>query len=116
MRRVLCVLAVAVMVFALVGCGGSESKYVGKWKLTKASYAGIEMTAKDMGMEATMEIKSNGEMVLELDGSKSEGNWEEKDGKLIIADDTNTGEKVTAEMKDGAIILEYAGVSMIFEK
>ena len=53
------------------------------------------MTAKDMGMEATMEIKSNGEMVLDLDGSKSEGNWEEKDGKLIIADDTNTGEEVT---------------------
>ena len=114
MRRVLSVLVVAVMVFALVGCGGSDSKYVGKWKLTKASYAGIEMTAEEMGMDASMDIKSGGKVVLDLDGDKSEGKWEEKDGKLVITDDTDV--EVTAEMKDNAIVLEYSGVNMVFEK
>lgn len=114
MKRFLCVAAVVVMVFALVSCGGSNSKYVGKWKLTKANYAGIEMTADQLGMKATLDVKGNGKLTFEFEGEKAEGTWEEKDGKLIIKDD-KTGE-MTAEMKDKAIVLEYSGVQMFFEK
>lgn len=114
MKRILCVVAVVAMVFALVSCGGSDSKYVGKWKLTKANYAGIEMSADQLGMKAVLDVKGNGKLTFEFEGEKGEGTWEEKDGKLIINDE-KTGE-ITAEMKDKAIVLEYSGVQMFFEK
>lgn len=115
MKKILCVAAIVVMVFAFAGCGGgSDSKYVGKWTLTKANYAGMEMTAEEIGMEATLDVKPNGKLVLEFNGESAEGKWEEKDGKLVIKGD-ETGD-VTADMKDKAIVLEYSGVQMIFEK
>ncbi len=115
MKRIISLAAVAIMVFVLVGCGGgSDSKYVGEWKLTKANYAGIEMTAEEIGMDATLDVKGNGKLTLEFDGEKAEGEWEEKDGNLVIKGD-DTGD-VTAEMVDGNIVLNYSGVGMVFEK
>lgn len=114
MRRVLCVLAVAAMVFALVGCGGG-SKYEGKWKLVSASYAGIEVTAEEMGSDVTMELKSGGKASFDFDGEKNEMKWEEKEGKAFLMDE-ETEEEVPLELKDGKLIIDYAGMNMTFEK
>lgn len=115
MKRFISVLAVAILVFVLIGCGGSGgSDYVGNWELTKAEYDGTEIDAKEMGFSASVEIKEDGKATFVFDSDKTEGTWEEKDGKVLLTE--GESDPLEAELEDGNLVIEQDGGKMIFEK
>ncbi|MGI6349169.1 MAG: hypothetical protein GX245_01890 [Eubacteriaceae bacterium] len=118
MKRVVSVIIVLMMILiALAGCGGGDkgapvSKYVGVWTMTSvdAFGNGQEFTAKELDMSGSLDIKANGTIDLDLDGTKASDKWKEEDGKLVL----DSG--FVGELKDGRIALEVMGVIFYFSK
>lgn len=119
MKKIISIAIIAVLALAFVGCGGSDSPYVGKWKVTA-----VEM---QKGQETPWNEKTYGEVVMTVKGDKTmslvtkgkddgTGTWEEKDGKLIVTDKSNKSTKLKGELKGKKIYLEIQGMTFIFEK
>ena len=91
MRKKLAVLiAVITAAMMLFGCGGKDmsgSEYLGKWKATKAEYAGIEV-----GVETT-------------------GKWDETENGISIED-----EMEFQKLDDNTLTYEVSGVTVHFAR
>ena len=65
-KRILAVSMILAMVFIMVSCGGSESKYAGTWKLDKVSASGMEITPAQMNMKFEFTVSGDGKDTLNL--------------------------------------------------
>ena len=81
MRKKLAVLiAVITAAMMLFGCGGKDmsgSEYLGKWKATKAEYAGIEVGVDTVFDEFHFTLQDNGKVKLNVNGDETTGKWDE---------------------------------------
>lgn len=118
MRKILRVLVVAMIISSaviLAGCGSdlAESKYCGRWEADKAAAGGIEMDADKIFEDSfTLELKDTGECVLTVNGEKTTGKWEEKNGKAVIDGE----DEMSITEKKGKLVLEYSGMTLYFIK
>lgn len=113
-KKLLLVFLSVLMVLMLVGCGGGQQDpVVGNWKFTEGSMGGMTVTAKDAGMEFSLNFKADGTLEGDLMGEKATGKWK-KDGDKYTVD--IGGEAVPMTLKDGKLTLDYQGVQMKLEK
>lgn len=98
MKRVLSVLAAAMLICGLVllsGCGEKDdpqAKYYGKWMIKSASMSGVKMDAKQLkkyngGKDpGYIELKSGGKCKIELFGEKGSAKWSLEDETITVDD------------------------------
>lgn len=128
LSKVVMVMMVAVMAMAaLAGCGGkkdSTPEIVGTWKVSAVETAGVSVNfakyAEQLGQDAdtiVMELTAKEDKTFTMDimGQKSDGTWEEKDGKFVL---TMDGQNQEITIKDGKLTFseEATGIIMTFEK
>ena len=121
MKKVLALLLIAVMVFALTACSGGgggkadKPSPVGTFTLSGMSEDGEETSQEDLdllaslGLSVTMEIKEDGTGVLNLFGEEMEFTW---DADNIIVE----GEKQPYTFDGTTFTMESDGTSMTFTK
>ena len=95
MRKKLAVLiAVITAAMMLFGCGGKDmsgSEYLGKWKATKAEYAGIEVGVDTVFDEFHFTLQDNGKVKLNVNGDETTGKWDETENGISIEDTMQSG-------------------------
>lgn len=114
MKRLVAVMAVALMVFAFTACGGedmSNSPYVGDWHATTAEYSGIEIGVEDViGGEFVFSLEDNGKCTVSIAGDEESGKWTETEEGFNVEEEFDF-------VADGdTATLDYEGVTMHFEK
>ncbi len=121
MKRIVALLMIAIMVFALTACsgggGGGSSKPspVGKYTLSGMSENGEATSEEDLklleslGLTVTMEIKEDGTGVLDLFGETMDFTWD--DDNLIV-----DGEKQAYTFDGTTFTMESDETSMTFTK
>ena len=92
-KKLLTILLIGIMVFALASCGG----ILGKWRLVEVTAGDITMTeddVNDMGIDAGfVKINKSGSCQLNILGDEYEGTWTQaEDGALTI----NYGDDLSA--------------------
>ena len=106
MRKKLAVLiAVITAAMMLFGCGGKDmsgSEYLGKWKATKAEYAGIEFH---------FTLQDNGKVKLNVNGDETTGKWDETENGISIED-----EMEFQKLDDNTLTYEVSGVTVHFAR
>lgn len=126
-RVVMAVLAMAMTMAVMAGCGSKKDEtpeIVGTWKVSSVETAGVSVDfdkyAEQLGQSAdtlVMEItaKEDQSFSMNVMGQETKGTWEEKDGKYVL---TMDGEDQEVTIKDGKmdIVEETSGVTMTFEK
>lgn len=112
-KKLITMLTVVAMCFTFVSCGGGssdESPYVGIWKATNASYAGLEMSVEEaLGGEMIFEVKADGECTVEFAGQKESAGWVETDEGFIVDDEVEfkvDGDKATVDFEGVLLDLE----------
>ena len=73
-------LLVLILTFSLAACGGggagSDDPNLGLWEAKLAEMLGIEMDVADFFEKGfTIELKTNGNCTLNVDGSRANGKW-----------------------------------------
>ena len=115
MRKKLAVLiAVITAAMMLFGCGGkdmSESEYLGKWKATKAEYAGIEVGVDTVFDEFHFTLQDNGKVKLNVNGDETTGKWDETENGISIED-----EMEFQKLDDYTLTYEVSGVTVHFAR
>lgn len=113
--KILVVVMMMTMLFALVSCGGSKSQYVGTWTATEIEAYGMTMTPEEAGMEFTIDIKSDGTITATTNGEDDgAGEWEETETGIKII---SQGEEMQAELDDdGNLVLDLYGIKFVMEK
>ena len=107
MRKKLAVLiAVITAAMMLFGCGGKDmsgSEYLGKWKATKAEYAGIEVGVDTVFDEFHFTLQDNGD--------ETTGKWDETENGISIED-----EMEFQKLDDNTLTYEVSGVTVHFAR
>ena len=100
-------LAMAMMIFLLVGCGkedDSNNPNLGLYTAFTGSMSGIEIEIADVYAGGfTIELKANGKAQLDIDGTTGKGKWTLEGNKFTISGGGFEGE---GTLKDGVMILE----------
>ena len=65
----------------------SGSEYLGKWKATKAEYAGIEVGVDTVFDEFHFTLQDNGKVKLNVNGDETTGKWDETENGISIEDE-----------------------------
>lgn len=100
-------LAMAMMIFLLAGCGkedDSNNPNLGLYTAFTGSMSGIEIEIADVYAGGfTIELKANGKAQLVIDGTTGKGKWTLEGNKFTISGGGFEGE---GTLKDGVMILE----------
>ena len=108
MRKKLAILiAVITAAMMLFGCGGKDmsgSEYLGKWKATKAEYAGIEVGVDTVFDEFHFTLQDNGKVKLNVNGDETENG-------ISIED-----EMEFQKLDDNTLTYEVSGVTVHFAR
>lgn len=127
-KKVVMVVMVAMMAMAaLAGCGGkkdSTPEIVGTWSVSELEASGVSISleeyAKQLGQGADaikmdLTCKEDKSLSMDMAGVKTEGTWEEKDGKFVI---TLSGKDQEVSITDGKLVFEDAasGMKMTMKK
>ena len=124
MKKLLSVLLVAVMMLTLTACGGGDSKYNGKYVVTKVKSGDTEYKKGDADWDAIfgdddsklpyIVLKDDGKCSLCLDAEDI------TEASYSVSGDTITfsaeGEKMDATIKGDDITLDLDGESMVLTK
>ncbi|MBR3690654.1 MAG: hypothetical protein IKL97_06105 [Eggerthellaceae bacterium] len=114
-----------VLSFALVGCGGGESKdysanFAGDWKLSGMEDASGVTSEEDIamleafGMTIKLSLADDKSAKLDLAGEVMTGTWEAKSATECAV--TLDGETVTATLSDDKLVMKDGESSMTFKK
>lgn len=91
----------------------SKASYVGVWKGTTSSYAGVSVDISEIFDDAVLLIfDENGTVDVQVEGGSNVGSWDIKEGKIEIAG----LEGYTLQYKDGILEMDIEGVIIGFEK
>ena len=111
----------AVLCFALVGCGGGvdKSNYTGDWTLTSSSNANIDEKSvelmKSLGVENSLTLNDNGSGTLRLLGDSSDVTWEATSNASGTL--KRNGNSSAIRLEDGKLTLEdVEGSSYVFSR
>ncbi len=112
-KKILCLLCVFAMVFAITGCTSSDSAYVGKWDAQSMTLDGLDL--KDQGGAFDLELQANGNAIITLNGEVIEGSqWEESDSAITLKDSEaaiefkKEGENLKADIEGTIVVLKRA--------
>lgn len=108
-KKILFGLVILLSVFTLVGCGKSIA---GKYELYTAKSGETKFTAKQiksLGINYTLEVKSNNKATMKLGSEKMEMTYDDKYFKY-------KGEKTKYTYKDGKITFGDDSMEMTFKK
>ena len=128
MKKVITILLALVMVFALCACGNSvdlknvntnpealaNSKYVGRWKFTEVevAFAGKNATAEESGTYWTLDVRSDGTVLMDSPDGTEELNWGiSNNGFTIISDKPIQ----LTDVDENRIQMKMLGAKFIFE-
>ena len=103
---------VMVALFALAACGGSDSKYAGTWKATKAAASGIEVSIDAIG-EITLTLENGGGGKFAYNDQEESISWEENSSGITL---NAEGQAIECPVTDNVMTLEYAGATITLEK
>lgn len=106
--KLLVVCLIMTMAMALASCGGSEedSPYVGTWNAVSISYAGIEMTPEEVGLEFQLVINADGTLAATTNGEDDgEGEWEESADGIAITD--ATGAEMSGVFDGDQLVVDF---------
>ena len=103
---------VMVALFALAACGGSDSKYAGTWKATKAAASGIEVSIDAIG-EITVTLDNGGKGTFSYNDQSEDLSWEESSNGVTIKAE---GQTIECPVEDNVMTLEYSGATITLEK
>ena len=110
----MCICILAIGAFAACGNEYSDSEFLGKWKCTTGEMSGVEINADEVLGGFTLELEDDGTAKTTIAGSSAKGEWEpEGDGFVIKSDNEELKFK---KAEDGAVKVEYQGVTINFEK
>ncbi len=112
---IVCAVVLAAACILMTGCGGkySDSKYLGKWKATKAEYSGVEMDVEEiLGGEFSFTLDAGGKVSMKVVDKDYSGKWEETDEGVIFDGDN----KLNLVDKGGKLEMDYTGITLTFEK
>ena len=113
---ILCALMLAMACLMATGCGAkyAGSEYLGKWKATKATYSGMELSVEDiLGGEFSIDLKDDGTCTVKVVDQEENGEWEETDKGIKLVDKKD---ELEFTKEDDALTVNYSGVDMYFEK
>ncbi len=113
---ILCAVLMAAVCLLGTGCGKAkyaDSKYLGKWAATKASYAGMELAVEDIiGGEFSFDLNEAGIVTLVVVDEEKSGNWEQTTDGIVFK-----GEEDLRFVEEGdKLVADYGGVKLTFER
>ena len=100
--------------YAWIAGGGKDmsgSEYLGKWKATKAEYAGIEVGVDTVFDEFHFTLQDNGKVKLNVNGDETTGKWDETENGISIED-----EMEFQKLDDNTLTYEVSGVTVHFAR
>lgn len=100
---------------------GIVERYVGSWELNSGTFDGGEVSEEDyqemvdtLDMHTTLDLDSEGNLLVDAFGSQQTGTWMMDDETTLIL--TLDGEDAEAVLEDDLLTLTYEGESLSFEK
>jgi len=118
-KSLLALSALILGLFLLAGCGGgggtvSNDPNIGKWVVDSVFAFGMEVEV-DVVFEkgAWLELKSNGNCVLSVDGEEVNCKWTLKDSDLTLS---YGGESFEGKIENGKLTLDMMGMELRFVK
>ena len=100
---------------------GIVERYVGSWELNSGTLDGGEVSEEDyqemvdtLDMHTTLDLDSEGNLLVDAFGSQQTGTWMMDDETTLIL--TLDGEDAEAVLEDDLLTLTYEGESLSFEK
>ena len=111
-KTIALICCVMVALFALAACGGSDSKYAGTWKATKAAASGIEVSIDAIG-EITLTLENGGDGKFAYNDQEESISWEESSSGITL---NAEGQSIECPIEDNVMTLEYAGATITLEK
>ena len=121
MKRMAAAIALLLIATVFLGaCGSKEkyadSKYLGDWAGTTASYLGVEVDVPTIiGGDFILTLNADGSCIVDVAGEENSGYWDETETGVEISDDSDETLDLEAQ-EDGTLALDYSGVSLIFEQ
>ncbi|MBE5780713.1 MAG: hypothetical protein E7328_02685 [Clostridiales bacterium] len=116
LKTIFAVALCAMMLLALVACGGGDSIVGTTWKLTSAESNGVildaDMIAMSLG-EMVFKFEANGKVAVTLSGKAEEGTYTVNGDTVSIDDGYST---VDATISGNTMTYELNGAKMIFTK
>lgn len=130
-RVLAALLSALVLVVSLAACGGGDagqqqdpaaaaSKFVGSWEIYEGSFDNGSFSndeyrlMADAGMHATLDLDSDGNMLIDSFGDQYTGTWK------MVDDDTVEfnidGDTVQGPYADNKLTIEYEGEKLVYEK
>ena len=109
----------AICMLALVACGGNkyaDSKYVGTWNATTASYGAFSVDVSSIMDEFAVDLSEDGSATAKVNGESGNGTWEETETGIVIQGGIGETENLEFTDKDGKLTIEYSGATITFEK
>ncbi len=107
----------------LTGCGGgggdsvSGDAFVGQWTGVEMTIDGETMNLADyadFGLEATMEIKQDGTISVDMLGEVSTGTWKAKDASTVTI--TLENDPLDCKVANNRLTMADGDASIVFEK
>ena len=100
---------------------GIVERYVGSWELNSGTFDEGEVSEEDyqemvdtLDMHTTLDLDSEGNLLVDAFGSQQTGTWMMDDETTLIL--TLDGEDAEAVLEDDLLTLTYEGESLSFEK
>lgn len=99
----------------LLGCTAfaETTDYLGVWVLTSVESFGLTLDPATFGLDAVMTVNGDGTCVQESMGETMDCTWEETETGIVVNDAEGDLEYYT--YVDGTLVLEQAGMKLIFE-
>ncbi|MBE5024380.1 hypothetical protein INF26_05860 [Olsenella sp. DSM 107455] len=128
-RRAGALAGALVLGVSLVACGAAPSSpdiaglvegCVGSWELESAEFDEGDVDAETLeemesyGMRVTLDLDSDGDLLIDAFGQQQTGTWELRDADTLTL--TLEGEGVDAPLADGRLTLAYDGETLVFTK
>lgn len=125
-RRLFSILGALALSIALVGCGPTvdveklSKDLVGTWELESGVLNGRDFgeeerdQIRELGVNVTLDLDSNGDMLYDIAGTQMKGTWKVKDGSTIEL--TVDSEPVDAPYENDRITMASGDSHMVFVK
>ena len=125
-RRLFSILGALALSIALVGCGPTvdveklSKDLVGTWELESGVLNGRDFGEEErdqmdeLGVNVTLDLDSNGDMLYDIAGTQMKGTWKVKDGSTVEL--TVDSEPVDAPYENDRITMASGDSHMVFVK
>lgn len=115
MRKTVLVLFLAlVLTVPFAAAEAGEQEFLGIWYGTQVGMWETMLPISMMGIEATMDIREDGTVLMSSNGEETNGTWTPGEPGTIVIDDGETPQ--AAALADGKLSVEAEGFVLVFER